>query len=310
MKHLFIINPIAGKGKPLKMIPEIKRFFANRGHEYYIEITQYPGHATEITRQYTSEEKIRVYSVGGDGTFNEIVNGLVGSNSSLAVIPSGSGNDFIKSVQYDLPAKDLLFHTVYGGTAPIDLAVVNERYFANIASFGFDAEVVYNAQKFKKNSLIPSHLCYFASIIKTMCRFDNLHMKISLNNQVIDGKFLLIAVANGKYYGGGILPAPEAEIDDGLFDICLIGEKNFFDILTTLPKYVKGQHRTEPGVDFYKAREVRVVCDQEVPLNIDGEIVKVKEAVFRIIPGGINLVVPRLGHFVGEEQVAASHQLE
>jgi diacylglycerol kinase (ATP) len=310
LKHLFIINPTAGKGKPLRLIPEIKRFFIQHAQEYNIEITKYPGHATEIACQYASKDKTRVYSVGGDGTFYEIVNGIIKSgnvnNCNLAIIPSGSGNDFFKSIPVDVPTKDLLYHTVYGETEPIDLAVVNGRYFANIASFGFDAEVVYNVQKIKKIPLIPAHLCYYAGIITTMCRYNNLHMKVSIDNQTIDAKFLLLAIANGKYYGGGILPAPEAVLDDGLFDVCLIHEKNFFEIVTTLPKYIKGQHRGLPGVGFYKAKEVKVTCDKEVALNIDGEIIKTQEAVFQIIPGGINLVVPQLGRFFGLEQVAAS----
>jgi YegS/Rv2252/BmrU family lipid kinase len=310
LKHLFIINPIAGKGRPLKLIPEIKRFFADKGHDYFIEITKYPGHATEIVRQYVAKDKVRVYSVGGDGTLNEIINGMMESSSSLAIIPTGSGNDFVRTIHHDLPAKDLLFHTVYGKEEPIDLAVVNGRYFANIASFGFDAEVVYHTQKTKKSFLIPSKLCYFAGILNTLFSYNNLHMKVSIDGREMDAKFLLIAVANGKYYGGGILPAPEARIDDGLFDICLITEKNFFEILTTLPRYVKGQHQGVPGVHFYKAREVKIICDKEVALNIDGEIVKVSEAVFRIIPKGINLVIPRSEIFISQEQVAVSRQNE
>jgi YegS/Rv2252/BmrU family lipid kinase len=306
LKHLFIINPSAGKGRPLKFIPEIKRFFNLKTDEYFIEITNYPGHATEIVRQYVTQDKFRVYSVGGDGTLNEIINGMMGSGSSLAIIPTGSGNDFIKSLDYDLLEEKLLFQTVYGREVPIDLAVVNRRYFANIASFGFDAEVVDHTQKIKRNFLIPSGLCYYAGIIATLFQYRNLHLKVSIDGRKMDTKFLLIAVANGKYYGGGILPAPEAKIDDGLFDICLITGKNFFEIIWTLPKYVKGQHRGVPGVHFYKAREVKIICDQEVALNIDGEVVKVNEAVFRIIPHGINLVIPCSESLLSQEQVAVS----
>ena len=309
MKHLFIVNPSAGKGKPLRLIPVIKQFFAANasllGNDFVIEITQYPGEATEIVRRYVAGAKLRVYSVGGDGTLNEVVNGLIGSDSSLAIIPTGSGNDFVRSLPYDLPIHDLLFCTANGEAEPVDLAVVNGRYFINIASVGFDAEVVYQAQKMK-NALMPSHLCYFAGIVRTLCRYNNLRLKVSLDGQVREAKFLLMAIANGKYYGGGILPTPDARIDDGLLDVCLITEKNFLQIVTTLPKYIKGRHREIPGVDFYKVREVKVYSEREFPLNIDGEIVMAREAAFRIIPQGIKLVIPRTAGFISRLQAAAT----
>ncbi|HBF38822.1 MAG TPA: diacylglycerol kinase [Firmicutes bacterium] len=318
MKHLFIINPVAGKGKPLKLIPEIQKYFNKYGSEYDIKVTQYPGQATDIVRQYAGNANIhnelRIYAVGGDGTVNEIVNGILQSANrtycSLAIIPSGSGNDFFKSSAgtrpHCLSFQDLLDCSANGETNPIDIAMVNGRYFANIASFGFDAEVVFHAQKIKKISWLPANLCYFASIITTMFRYKNLHMVVTIDNQRIDDKFLLLAVANGKYYGGGILPAPEAKIDDGLLDVCLIHQKNFFEILTTLPKYVKGQHRDVPGVSFFKARELKAVCDREIALNLDGEIIQGKEAVFQVVPGGINLVAPHFQSDLTREQAAAS----
>ncbi len=314
MKHLFVLNPVAGKGQPLKLIPEIRSYFAECGHEYDIELSEYSGHATDIVRRYAGKARqhheLRIYSVGGDGTVNEIVNGIIQSGNSaycsLAVIPSGSGNDFFKSIPHGESFHDLLSYSVNGATEPIDIAVVNGRYFANIASFGFDAEVVFHAQAIKKFSWIPAALSYFVSILLTVFHYKNLHMVVTVDDQTIDARCLLLAIANGKYYGGGILPAPEARIDDGLLDICLIREKNFLEILTTLHKYVKGKHRGLPGVSFYKSGEVKVVCDQETALNIDGEIVQGRKAVFKVIPGAINLVVPYIEHYTGREQAAAA----
>lgn len=315
MKHLFVINPVAGKGKPLQLIPEIKKYFTECIEEYHIEVSQYPGHGRDIVCRYAENahvgNELRIYSVGGDGTVNEIVNGIVQSGRSaycsLAIIPSGSGNDFFKSIPHCISIEDLLSTSVNGKTESIDLAMVNGRYFANIASFGFDAEVVYHAEKIKKYSWMPAHLSYFASIVTTLFGYRNLHMNVLIDNQSIDDRFLLMAVANGKYYGGGILPAPEALIDDGVLDICLIHKKNFFEIATTLPKYVKGQHRNVAGVEFFKAREVKVTCDREVPLNIDGEIIRSREAFFTVISGGINLVVPCSDCDISQEQAAASN---
>ena len=114
MKHLFIINPMAGKGRTLEYIPEIKKIFKVIKDEYFIQITNRPGHATEIVRSYVKTDIFRVYSIGGDGTLNEVLNGIVGSGSSLAVIPSGSGNDFFRSLCNDNKLSNLLLRTIKG----------------------------------------------------------------------------------------------------------------------------------------------------------------------------------------------------
>ncbi|MGE5581870.1 MAG: diacylglycerol/lipid kinase family protein [Bacillota bacterium] len=307
MKHLFIINPSAGKGRPLRLIPEIERFFKNQGLEYCIETTGYPGQATEIASRYDGDE-YRIYSVGGDGTLNEIINGMIGRNSSLAVIPAGSGNDFFRSISGNLPLTDLFFQTVYGREELIDLGLVNGRYFINIASLGFDAEVAYNTQNIKKGLLIPSNLCYLAGVLNTLFRYRNNRMRVTVDGRTLENRFLLIAVANGRYYGGGLMPAPGAEVDDGLLDVCIITARNLFQIIGTFSKYIKGGHCQLPGVHYLKGKSVKVLCDRDVALNIDGEVMKAREAVFQIIPGGIKLVVPRPEVLKGRAQAATTRE--
>lgn len=152
MKHLFIINPEAGKGKAIAYVESIKNIFQGMEDEYHIEVTGYPGHATQIVKEYTSKEDYRVYAIGGDGTLNEVLNGIIGSTSSLAVIPAGSGNDFIKNIVSE-EDEYILLKTINGKEKYMDLGKVNDRYFINISSVGFDSEVVYNAKSIKKNKV-------------------------------------------------------------------------------------------------------------------------------------------------------------
>jgi len=293
MEHLFIINPVAGKGKALTFINEIKNLFVNSEKKYTIKITEKPGHATEIVKEYTKKGSLRVYSVGGDGTLNEVVNGMVGSNSSLAIIPAGSGNDFIKSiVGNNFDPKDILIRTVNGKVRLADLAKVNEKYFINISSVGFDAEVVYNTNKIKKLPGISGKLAYILGVIITLFKYNNNYLKVDIDGHCIETKSLLTAVANGRYYGGGMLPTPNAVIDDGQFDICLISEVNRFRIFRFFPRFIKGLHGNLKEVSFYKGKKVTIECDRDLPINIDGEINKVKKASFEIIPKGISIVVP------------------
>mgnify|MGYP001426147672 FL=1 len=173
MKHLFIVNPAAGKGKTLNCITQIENFFKKSKASYCIEVTEKPGHSTNIVKKHLQGGKTRVYSVGGDGTLNEILNGMIGSVGSLGIIPKGSGNDFIKSIDISYKSGDIMERTIKGREVPVDIGRVNGRYFINIASVGFDAEVAHNAVKFKKLPLIPGSLAYILSTIITAIRKKN-----------------------------------------------------------------------------------------------------------------------------------------
>lgn len=293
MKHLFIINPMAGKGKALDLIPKIKKVFEKRNELYFIEVTLKPGHATEIVRRYVDTDKFRVYSVGGDGTLNEVLNGLVGSDSSLAVIPSGSGNDFIKSIIRDYNNSDILLRTINGNEELIDLAQANDKYFVNISSMGFDAEVVHNSNMFNRIPGISGKVSYILGIIFTVFKYKSKNVRINIDGQLIETKVLLVAVANGKFYGRGMMPAPEAKIDDGIFDICIISEISKIKILSFFPKIINGKHGELKEVAFYKGRRIEISSEKEIALNVDGEVSVKKEAIFEIKPKNLRIVIPK-----------------
>ena len=293
MKHVFIINPVAGKGIPLKYVPQIKKVFQHRHEEFHIEMTDRPGHATDIARRYASSGVYRIYSVGGDGTVNEILNGMAGSDCSLAVIPGGSGNDFIKSLCRDIKHEDMLLRTIDGKEYPIDLAKVNDRFFVNISSLGFDAEVAYNTNRHKKFFGLRGIVAYMTGVAETLFKYGNNPIKVVVDgDKHIEMDSLLLAVANGRYYGGGMMPAPDAKIDDGKLDLCLIEGKNRLEIMKFFPKFIKGKHADIGGVHFIKGSRIEVECLKKMHLNIDGEIEMVNRAVFEIIPGGIKVVMP------------------
>lgn len=292
MKHLFIVNPAAGKGRTLKLIPEIKEYCDNHGLIYEIAVTEYPGHATEIANVHSSSQTLRIYSVGGDGTLNEVLNGMVKSGSSLAVIPCGSGNDFIRSIVGEDIPKDIVRLTVEGSERLIDYAMVNDKYFINITSLGFDAEVAFQTIRYKKWPLITGKMAYILGILSTILICKNHPMELKLDHEDLSGKTLLIAVGNGKYYGGGILALPEAEIDDGLFDICYVEAMSRLNILRLFPKYMKGQHNSIKGVHQYRSKKVEIKLTKPLPMNRDGEIILSQNAVFELFPKELPFVFP------------------
>ena len=294
MKHLFIVNPAAGKGRTLRLIPGIHEYFRINGGEYFIEVTQYPGHATEIAAKYSSAGEFRIYSVGGDGTLNEVLNGMAGTGCSLADIPGGSGNDFFRSITGGQTLKDLIRDTVEGEEIYTDLAKVNDKYFINITSLGFDAQVVYKTLNYKKLPLISGKMAYMMGIFTSIMQCKNQGMEITIDGVRQNTKTLLVAIGNGRYYGGGMLALPKAGLNDGLFEICLVEEMKRLSILHLFPKYMKGEHESISKVHFYKGKRVEIVPDSPVPMNLDGEVLMVEKAVFEIIKDGIRFIKPRL----------------
>ncbi|MCX7709545.1 MAG: diacylglycerol kinase family lipid kinase [Clostridia bacterium] len=294
MKHSFIINPAAGKGKALSYISQIEAYFSQRNEEYSILVTEGPGHATEIARMQVSRRVERIYSVGGDGTLNEVLNGMAGSQSSLGIIPSGSGNDFIKSIRNPVNLQNILSETIEGEEMHIDLGRLNDRYFVNIASMGFDAEVVHNARRFKRIPGVSGSFAYVLGIIFTAFSYRGNLLDLVIDGQRMNMNTLLVAIANGKYYGGGMMPAPEAIIDDGEFEICTIKNLNILKILSCFPKLMKGTHGEIKEVSFHTGKSVAIRCRNPVVMNIDGEILISREAVFEIIPKGVKIITPRI----------------
>ncbi|MHB8066082.1 MAG: diacylglycerol/lipid kinase family protein, partial [Ruminiclostridium sp.] len=292
MKHIFIINPIAGKGRSLELIPFIEECFKDKAEEFIIRVTDYPGHATEIAKEYSTVGKCKIYSVGGDGTVNEIVNGIAGTESSLGVIPTGSGNDFLRSFQSKGDIEAMIINTINGQEKCIDLAKVNDKYFINISSIGFDADVVFNADKFKKVPGITGSMAYLISIVYTVFKKKICNVKIDIDGKKLELKLLLAAVANGKYYGGGIIPTPDAKIDDGLFDICLVTEMSRIQILRLFPKYVKGLHAQLKQVSFYRGKKISIQSEEDLCLNIDGEILTAQVMIFEILENAIKVIFP------------------
>lgn len=293
MKHIFILNPVAGKGKTLKLFPAIRGYFSASKEEYVIETTKYPGHATEIASDYSSKQPCRIYSVGGDGTLNEVLNGMAGSGCSLAVIPSGSGNDFIKSIEPDCDFKSIIARTVEGTAKSIDIAKINDKYFINIASLGFDAQVAHKTQHFKKIPLITGKMAYILGVLTTIMQRKTNVLEISIDDTSIKTDTLLIAIGNGKYYGGGMLAVPEAEITDGVFDICLVSCMSRMKILRLFPLYIKGQHGKISNVHFYKGKRVEIKSNSPIAMNSDGEISIVNTAIFEILPKALSFIYPK-----------------
>jgi len=288
-KHVFILNPQAG----FRKLEEWKSLiFAKFGDRAEIRLTERAGHATEIARECENDV---IYAVGGDGTINEVMNGVVGSENTLCILPAGSGNDFARTLYADIPKRH---RTVKGileridGMKPkkIDCSSADGNYFINIASVGFDAEVVRNSERYEN---IPGlrKISYILSIFYTIFHYKGIDLEGEIDGQPFCQKSLLLCVANGKYYGGGVKVAPEAEFDDGKLDAYLIESVSPLTFLSVLPRLMAGTHTKLRFVKHIKADSV-VLRGKDLTLNLDGELSPTQETAFRVIPGGITVLAP------------------
>lgn len=292
MRVLFIVNPVAGKGHAAKIVPQIKSIMESMNEvDFNVEYTKAPKHAVEIAKKHSSGDYDIVFAVGGDGTVNEVVNGLVGSDTALGVLPGGSGNDFIRSLNISGDMESILRSTIKGQKKLIDVGTVNGRYFVNISSAGFDAEVVLATQRAKKYFLSGS-AAYIAGLISTVFTKSSVDLRVVYDGGEINERALLVAVANGRYYGGGMLAAPDALLDDGAFDLCFISETSKLRLLTFFPMFIKGQHKGLKEVSFYRSRNVHIESPVPVSINIDGEVIRDTKVDFQIENKKLFVAVP------------------
>jgi len=300
LKTELIINLTAGGGKPRPHLKTIFKYLKENGFNFKVSYTSHHGEATELAQKAADNGAELIVSVGGDGTVNEIVNGIMKSknNPSLGIIPLGWANDFIKSVNIPPDITQACQILVQGKTKKIDIGVINSQiYFANICGVGFDAEVAQYANQMKNRHpnwrILSAFIYVFATVKKLLSPFSYHNLKIKFDGQEIHSKILFIAISNGKIYGGRFNITPEAILDDGLLEICLVEEMGRFKYLSIIPRVFKGTHASIKGVNFYRAKEVVIQSSEPVLAQVSGEVIEgQKEFTITLLPKSLKLIVP------------------
>ncbi|HEX7030912.1 MAG TPA: diacylglycerol kinase family protein [Gammaproteobacteria bacterium] len=273
MKNIeLIINPKAGRGAGARIGPDIARYLARHGFECEARITNDRGHATEIAREAANNGADCVAIAGGDGSVFEVVNGLMqaGGRMPLAVLPVGTGNDFAKML--DSPTWQRVCDKLAAGhTMPMDVGVCNGVHFANGIGAGFDAKVARIANGIR---WLRGDAVYGVALLRTLAfHHDNPQVRVTTETESFSHRATLLAVANGRVYGGSFRIAPQASINDGLLDVVFAENFTRGQILKLVPRVLRGTHLDLPGVHFLRAREVTVECDVPLPVHADGEII-------------------------------------
>jgi len=293
LKIKLIINPEAYRGKAKKKIEQIKEYIKKIDVDFSIDFTQRPKHATGLAKRATTDKFEIVVAVGGDGTVHEVLNGIYGSNSSLGIIPIGAGNDI--STCLGIPQKDIkkaIEIIKVGKKKKFDLGRINGEYFMGVAGTGFDTMVVDFTFKHRNLLKLLGSLFYIYGVYNVLIRFKPIFFKLTTKETVIEKKAMTIAVGNSWMYGGGMKVVPDAKLDDGLFDVCIVEEISKLEFLKVFPRVFSGTHITHPAVKIFRTDFLRIESDIKMSVQADGEIIKSLPANFELIPKALNAIVP------------------
>ncbi len=297
-----IVNPAAGAGKTGKLWPRIMSSLKDYGLRFEHAVTEAPGHAIELAKLAAKKGYDMVVSVGGDGTINEIVNGLYDSgnikDNLLGIVSTGTGSDYIRTTGTPRKYEDACRRFLQPQKRTVDLGVVEfqkngrraERLFVNFAGMGIDAEIVRRTtQQYKKLGSLSS---YLMGMLTSLVAYHNRRVSISIDGKTEEVRILTVIMNNGKYGGGGMYTAPQADLADGFLDVMIAGDLSKPDFLWSLPRLYKGTHLTHPKVESQKAKEIEVKSlGEKLYLQADGELLGEVPARFRILPAALNIIV-------------------
>ncbi len=298
MRHVFIINPRAGKKDQTARIYEMAdRLRSLHGLDCACMLTDRPGGATEMARRLAeSGGEVRVYACGGDGTVSEAANGLAGfANAAMTCIPAGTGNDFLKNFGPDLEKFRDAENLWNGPSFPLDLIDCGGRYCLTIACSGIDAQVAEGVHLYSRSPLLNGRGSYLASVAANfLLRPIGHRWTVTLDGEAEEGDFALVSVCNGRHYGGGSTPVPEARMDDGVLNTILIRKISKLAFARLFGVYSAGNYRQLPQIArSMTAREIRIQSrDEEIVTCLDGECFRSRDVVLRLADKRVNFFGP------------------
>lgn len=273
---LVVFNPSARRGSAYKLAHKIEDALQAANLSYEIVITEQPGHAMELGRRAALAGRELVVAAGGDGTINEVVNGLAqaaGSeaiNTKLGVLPMGSGNDFAGALGIPADLRQAAQLLRKGETRWVDLGCVNGRYFDNNCGLGFEAMIDIEAHKL---TWLRGQLQYLVAVFRAMSSYPFPVVTLTSDQEIISNRsILMISIGNNRRIGGGFLITPHAVPDDGLLDVCLVDALPRLEILRLLPKAMTGKHEGEPAVHMSRGTHIVVESEDVFPVHADGEV--------------------------------------
>jgi len=271
MKISVLVNPDAGNGKTLKHIPGVKKKIEESPHDFLWKIADSPDSLREEILNAPSSRIDGILLMGGDGTVHEALPAFRQIDLPFGLLPCGRGNDFARNIGIPLDLKSNCFIPSAPIIQELDLPLINDRPFGSIACTGFDAEV--NKFARDKKGYFGGTLGYIICVLRVLRDFQPFATEIKIEDFHWSGRIMMVAISNGPYYGGGMKIAPDARMDDGRFNVCIIQEVSKWELLRQFPKVFRGTHVTHPKVILKAGKRVEVISDERREIFADGEYV-------------------------------------
>lgn len=306
---LVLVNPNAGSRKGKKDWKKISRMLTEHGFDYHSVFTERKLHAIELVPEYIEKGYRKIIVIGGDGTMNEVVNGIFAqkkvltTNITLGMISIGTGNDWVRTFNIPLDYKQAMEIIKRENTIEQDAGIVQyasdkgteTRYFINMAGMGFDGLVAQktNADKEKGSS---NPLLYLANLVSSLFSYNSSNIRVIIDGREIKAKVFSIGIAIGQYNGGGMQQAPDALPNDGLFDLTIIKHMNKASIIYNIRRLYDGSIRKVKQVQMLTGKNIRIESDVPIPLETDGESLGYSPFEFNIIPKSIKVIMNHLGN--------------
>ena len=302
-KWFAVVNPHSGNGKTAKNWPNLYKLLLQNGIDIEYAYTSSQGEGIVLAKQARDVGYKKIVAVGGDGTVNEVLNGLladgkdIDKDMELAILEHGTGSDFVRSFQQKKGINNFIKLLKRNKIVKVDIGKIDfqsmngnqvSRYFLNAANMGIGAEVVNRANNNSK--ALGSKLTYFTGTIATLLNFENIEVRCQLDNdEIIEGKYKGLIVCNGQYMGGGMHIAPQAQTDDGLFDIVFIKYLTKLRFFTHFPSIYLGKHINLPEIEIYRSKKLSVTTKEQTIFEADGEIPGLTPIVCQIFPEALTL---------------------
>lgn len=289
----FIVNPVSGNGRTRRLLPHLINLARKLGIDFDLQLTEAPEHATELASNEAAEFDV-VVAVGGDGTISEVAAGAIKSRKAVGIVPTGTGNDFARALGRLKHFHEYVHRAVAGKVRTIDVGSLimdgKGTLFVNGVGVGFDAEV---ARKSLDTPRLKGLTRYLYAVFKTLSKYEATEMRIELDGRVINQRTFLVAIGNGISAGGGFLLTPNAELDDGFLDACIVSDISIPRVLQVMPSVLKGTHAKCKEVSLNRARKIRIESETPVALHRDGEIPsdKATNVEIEVHPGSLEIMV-------------------
>lgn len=303
MSIAVIINPVSARGKTQRQWPELNQALRQQVGAFDCFHTTAPCEATQLTRQALVEGADWIFAVGGDGTLNEVVNGffsagkLINPQARLSVLMSGTGSDFVRTLQHPAKPIDALSQILAASPRPIDLGCVHlakpgskqtqPHYFINVASFGLGGAVIHRLQASRFYQQVNGKAAFLLSTLENLAFFKSKPVLLKIDDHLeIRTRIQQVVIANGQYQGGGMRMAPYASLEDGYFDLIILDAQPLLPTLKAFSKVYQGQHLSSGLLRYLQVRklEVQALSADTPKLELDGEMPGSLPACFEVLP--------------------------